>query len=110
MVDLPKIVAANVKSGRVRAGLTQVRLGEIAGYSEEWIRRIERGDGSASLEAIGAISKALEIEPFTLLLEGGRVSASALSAEIDRLGADERAWIADLVSLMQRRPSKGDTR
>ena len=49
----------NVKKYRNIAGLTQVQLGEKAGYSETHISSIENGTGKPSISCISSIANSL---------------------------------------------------
>ena len=61
--DIYDVVAANIKKCRKDAGLTQVQVAELTGYSHEFIRRIEAPNckKNFTIESVYIISKALDI-------------------------------------------------
>lgn len=61
MGELAKRFGKKVRQLRRGQNLTQVQLADATGLSEEWVRRIERGDGSPSFEALETFSKVLGV-------------------------------------------------
>ena len=61
--DIYDVVASNIKKCRKDAGLTQVQVAELTGYSHEFIRRIEAPNckKNFTIESVFLISKALDI-------------------------------------------------
>lgn len=61
--DIYDVVASNIKKCRKDAGLTQVQVAELTGYSHEFIRRIEAPNCKKyfTIESVYIISKALYI-------------------------------------------------
>jgi len=108
MGQLAKQFGKQVKALRLARGLSQSQLAEAVSLSEEWIRRIERGEGSPSLDAIEAISAALDEAPATLL--GGSSDAGGLPLPFLRalhgLNEQELDWVARAVQLVHSRPEK----
>lgn len=62
-----EFIAKQVRSARVKAGLTQLELGEKAGLSTNYISRIERADVTPTVETIEKIVKALRLKSSDLL-------------------------------------------
>ena len=60
-------LATNVKRLRLAAGLTQAQLAERANIGLATLQRIERAEGSASIDKLEALANALDIKPHTLL-------------------------------------------
>ncbi len=62
--DIYDIIAANIKENRKKANLTQAQLADIAGYSHEFIRRIEAPNIKKyfSIDTLAQIAKALNIK------------------------------------------------
>jgi HTH-type transcriptional regulator/antitoxin HipB len=57
----PRRVGATLRALRRRRGLSQRRLGEMAGLSQSTVSRVERGHlGSVSLDALGRLFGALD--------------------------------------------------
>ncbi|WP_368933072.1 helix-turn-helix domain-containing protein [Brevundimonas naejangsanensis] len=108
MGQLAKTFGRQVKSLRRDRGLSQAQLAEAVNLSEEWIRRIERGEGSPSLDAIEVISTALGEKPSTLLGSNGEGSnlPVALMRSLAALDDRELAWIEQAVQLVRERPGR----
>lgn len=108
MGQLAKMFGRQVKALRHDRKLSQAQLAEAVGLSEEWIRRIERGEGSPSLDTIEAISAALHERPSSLL--GGSYEVAGLPLTLARAlgGLDEREleWIERAVALIRERPRR----
>jgi transcriptional regulator with XRE-family HTH domain len=60
-------VAANVKSRRLRLGLSQEELADKCGYHRTYIGSIERGERNVTVSTIEAVAVALECAPDALL-------------------------------------------
>ena len=112
MAQLAKLFGDMVRAHRTSLGLTQAQLADAAEVSEEWIRRIERGDASPSFDTIESLSKSLKVAPAELF--GGKpVAPAATSRLINQLlaalssrSADELRWIAQLITHVDRRPKR----
>lgn len=67
--DIYEIIAANIKSKRKDAKITQAELAERSNYSHEFIRRIEAPNGKKyfSLNTLVKIADALDIRVESLL-------------------------------------------
>ena len=64
-----EIIAENVRHYRKRAHLSQEKLAERAELHRTYIGGVERGEYNVSAVNIARIAKALEIEPFILLIK-----------------------------------------
>lgn len=108
MGQLAKTFGRQVKSLRLDQGMSQAQLAEAVNLSEEWIRRIERGEASPSLDAIEAISTALGEKPSTLLGTSGDDTnlPLALLRSLATLDDRELAWIEQAVHLVRERPGR----
>lgn len=62
--DSYEIIAVNIKNCRKKAGLTQAELADLAGFSHEFIRRIEAPHAKKyfSVDTLVQIAKALDIK------------------------------------------------
>ena len=62
--DSYEIIAENIKTNRKKAGLTQAELADLAGFSHEFIRRIEAPHAKKyfSVDTLVRIAKALDIK------------------------------------------------
>lgn len=67
--DTYEIIAANIKSNRKKAKITQAELAERSNYSHEFIRRIEAPNGKKyfSVDTLVKIANALDIKVECLL-------------------------------------------
>ena len=65
--SLRAVVANNMKTARLRAGLSQEELAEICGYHRTYISSIEREERNITLDTLQAIATALKVEPVSLL-------------------------------------------
>ena len=55
-------VAAEVRARRVRLGLTQQELADMAGVSERFVRFVEQGKPSVQLDSLTAVLETLGLE------------------------------------------------
>ena len=96
-----------VRARRKARGLTQAQLGEVVGLSEEWLRRIERGAGAPSFDAIEALAGALRCSPADLF--SAMTPRGTAETRIDALLSDvseaDLPWLEDLIRVAIRRPS-----
>ena len=83
MADIYEWVGGRIRQVRRRAGLTQAELGERAGITPDYVGRIERGRGAATLETLGRIASALDV-PLRELLDREEI-ASASREQLLRL-------------------------
>jgi len=56
-----------LRDARLRKGLTQEQLSFLAGRHDTYVRRLEQGSSSPTLETLFALAKALDISPSTLV-------------------------------------------
>lgn len=61
--DIRKLVGARIRDYRKSQGLSQDQLGEMCGFHFSYIGGVERGERNISLENIGKIAVALDVEP-----------------------------------------------
>lgn len=64
-----KNLGQNITFYRKRRGLTQMQLCELVEISRNHLSRIENADCAVSLDAVFAIAKALDVEPYRLFQE-----------------------------------------
>lgn len=107
MAKLAERFGIEVKLRRKARMMTQAELGEAAGLSEVWLRRIERGKGAPSFDAIEALASALGCAVADLF---STMSArDARGARIDTLlsGVSDAdlPWLEELVRVAVRRSS-----
>jgi transcriptional regulator with XRE-family HTH domain len=88
-----------VRARRKARGLTQAQLAEASELSVEWIRRIERGAGTPSFDAIEALSAALGTSAgdFFKSLSAREGRATKIDAMLTKLSEDELAWLEGVI-------------
>lgn len=97
-----------VKALRGLRGLSQAQLAEAVQVSEEWVRRIERAEGSPSFDIIDALAQALKVAPGELFGDIGEDDAAltALMSRARSLSAEEVAWLAQTIALLEQKPKR----
>jgi transcriptional regulator with XRE-family HTH domain len=96
-----------VRARRKACGLTQGQLAEASSLSEEWVRRIERGVGAPSFDAIEALAHALgspiaELFKPTTLRSGGMLRVNRVLAT---LSDAELEWVESVIKTAMSRPA-----
>lgn len=61
-------VGVKIRIERMKKGFSQEKLATLSGLATNTIGTIERAEQSPTVETIGSIAKALEIEPYKLLI------------------------------------------
>ncbi|HRD44853.1 MAG TPA: helix-turn-helix transcriptional regulator [Caulobacter sp.] len=107
MSELAKTFGINLKALRNARGLTQVALGEAASKSEEWVRKMERGEGRPSFDTIANLAAALHVAPAEFFAEEQRSRAfEELLAQASTLEPRELDWLVDLLRHLKGRPGR----
>lgn len=68
-MELRETLARNIRIERAAQQLSQEALGDMSGLTRNYIGSIERCEYSASLDALEAIAKALDVTPAELVTE-----------------------------------------
>lgn len=106
MSTLAKQFGNEVRTRRKARGLTQAQLAEASSLSEEWVRRIERGSGSPSFDALDALATALKCNVADLFSTMSPHDAAGL--RIDALLVDvpdaDLSWLEELIRVAVRHP------
>lgn len=68
-MDLVRLLGENVRRERLRQGRTQEEVAEAAGLTRSYLSDLERGTRNPSVQALGMIARALEVEAADLLRE-----------------------------------------
>ena len=66
--DIDKKVGLNIRVQRVKRGISQEELADMAGIARSTMGIVERGEQSPSLQAIAKIATALKIDIYKLFL------------------------------------------
>jgi len=65
--DIRKVFAANMRAARIKAGLSQEKLAELAGVDRTYVSSLERCVYAASIDVVDRIAKVLRVEAAELL-------------------------------------------
>ena len=60
-------IGEKIKEARLQQGTTQAEVAEKAGLNTNYYARVERGDATATLEAIQKIARALKVKSSDIL-------------------------------------------
>ena len=71
-MDIINVFGTNLRKYRTNLGLSQEKFAELCGLHRTYISDIERYQRNVSLEVVQKIADALQIEPYKLLIEGGK--------------------------------------
>lgn len=97
-------IGKNIRKYRLMKKLRQEDLAEKADLSINYIGAIERGEKIPSLEALIVIINALGVSADMILVDvidtGYVVKNSLLAEKMDKLSADDRAKIYDVIDTM----------
>lgn len=66
-MDMRKLVGRNVARLRVRKGLTQERLAEDSGFTQQYLSGLERGRRNPTVVTLYHLASALGVEPAALV-------------------------------------------
>lgn len=67
VLDIREIFSQNLKFYRIKANISQEKLGEMVELSDKYISDLERQLYDPSLKTIDSLAKALNIETYLLL-------------------------------------------
>ncbi len=100
MIDM-KQIGGNIRKERKRQLLTMEQLAEKAGITDNFLGKIERGEGMPSLPTIDSIACALNVS--IDFLKGSAVHSTEHKfitslIEINRLSPDSRERFIDFIS------------
>jgi transcriptional regulator with XRE-family HTH domain len=66
-MDMRKLVGRNVRAARVERGMTQERLADVSGFSQQYISDLERGRRNPTIVSLYELAQALSVTPIKLL-------------------------------------------
>ena len=66
-MDMRKLVGRNVRAARVERGMTQERLADVSGFSQQYISDLERGRRNPTIVSLYELAQALAVTPIELL-------------------------------------------
>lgn len=103
MAGLAKIFGERLRALRNASGLSQAELADRVELSEEWIRRMERGEGSPSLQTIETLASVLGADPVELLSsEPVEAPPEQFAAAVRGLDEASIAWLIKGARLLRR--------
>jgi len=98
-----QVLQDQIKSLRLRLGISQSELARRAGYSHEFISQVERGVKSPSIKALQKIARGLGVSPSLLMeskqsrAESEEIIKNEILQMIDLLPMDKMKIIRDLL-------------
>lgn len=107
VAKLAEQVGMQVRARRKARAMTQAQLSEAAGLSEEWLRRIERGAGAPSFDALEALARALACSVADLFatMTPRDAAGARIEALLSKVPEHEMTWLEDVIRAAIRRPS-----
>jgi len=60
-MDMRKLVGGNVRNARIAAGMTQEKLAERSGFTQQYISGLERGKRNPTIVSIYELGQALGV-------------------------------------------------
>ncbi len=97
-------IGRNIRKYRKARKMSQAELADASGLTGNYIGMVERNEKKLSLESFIAVSNALHVSSELLLcgvLETGyQVQESLLSEKLDRLKAEDKQEIYDVIESM----------
>ena len=66
--EIDKKVGLNIRLGRVKRGISQEILADMAGIARSTMGIIERGEQSPSLQTVAKVANALQLDIYKLFL------------------------------------------
>ncbi len=69
-MNLPEIIAKNVKAERLRRGISQQKLADMTGLSVRYISRLETEPQNIRVDKVGVLARAMAMAPEQLLQRG----------------------------------------
>lgn len=69
-MNLPEVIAKNVKAERLRRGISQQKLADMTGLSVRYISRLETEPQNIRVDKVGVLAKAMAMAPEQLLQKG----------------------------------------
>ena len=69
-MDMRKLVGRNVREARLALGMTQERLADVSGFSQQYISDLERGRRNPTIVSLYEFAQALSVSPIHLLKSG----------------------------------------
>ena len=109
--ESPARVRHYLRAWRLKAGMTQSRLGDLAGYDKGTISRIENGRQNYTQQNLEALAEALQISPAEIL---GRDPADPesiwqIALQVGEMTADQKSLVMAMLTAAGVRSGQPDT-
>lgn len=72
-MNMRRLVGENVRQLRISRGMTQERLAEVSGFSQQYISDLERGRRNPTVVSLFDLAQALETTPAELVTQGSHL-------------------------------------
>lgn len=69
-MDMRRLVGQNVRRIRIERGLSQERLSELSGFTQQYLSGLERGQRNPTVVTLYELAQALGVQPIDLLRPG----------------------------------------
>lgn len=100
-----ELVGRNIQRFRKSAGMTQAQLAEKINISTAYVSRIERGEKSASLKVLNALTEVFQVSYDALVREPGRRSRlETVLVLLEGRSEEYIAWVEKLLRVCGERP------
>lgn len=108
MIKLAEQFGKEVRARRKARGITQGALAEAASLSEDWVRRIERGAGAPSFDALDALASALGTSVSDLFVPSTPRDGQMARLEtlVGELSDTELEWVLSMLRTVLARPPR----
>ena len=80
-----KLLGNRIKSLRVQKGLSQDKLGELAGLNGKYLGEVERGNSNISVTNLSKLAEALEVPLISLLTMNHEKTRDELLSDLHKL-------------------------
>lgn len=71
-MDMRRLVGANFRRLRIKAGLSQEQAADRSGFSQQYISGLERGQRNPTIVTVFELAQALGAEAIELLRDGNK--------------------------------------
>lgn len=86
-MSLKKVVAKNLRSLRIKNGLSQIEAAEKLGLTGSYLGYLERGERTPGVEVIEKIARFYNVEPYMLLMDSEADDCRYLESRLDKIAS-----------------------
>jgi transcriptional regulator with XRE-family HTH domain len=73
-MDIRAIVGGNLRKIRDKRKLTQEKLSDLSGFSQQYLSELESGKRNPTIRSLSEIARVLKVDPIEFFKELGRTS------------------------------------